>query len=141
MADPTLPLAESLPSQDHRATPEQEAEIGVLVERFYAEARRDPTLGPIFTRHVEDWDAHFASMRDFWSAVVYRTGRYSGRPFETHLALPELRPEHFPIWLELWRRVVDELIEPGNTREAFKESARRMAASMSHRLGFHQASG
>ncbi len=36
-----------------------EEEVAQLVHAFYAKARKDPGLGPIFEAHVIDWDAHF----------------------------------------------------------------------------------
>ena len=140
MASPILPLAETLPPRDQPPTPAQEHEIATLVERFYDRAREDPALGPIFNARVASWDAHLATMRDFWSSVVYRTGRYAGRPLETHNAIDELRPEHFPLWLGLWSDVVDEVIAP-DRRLPFKESARRMADSMAPRLAARAADG
>ncbi len=117
-----------------RSNAEREHEIGVLVDRFYEIARRDPVLGPVFERRVSDWGVHLAKMRDFWSAAIYRTGRYSGRPLESHRRIPEIRVEHFPRWLRLWRLAVDETVV-SDAREPLKEFASRMSVSMSARLG------
>ncbi|MDM7138280.1 group III truncated hemoglobin, partial [Klebsiella pneumoniae] len=57
-----------------------EAEIGRLVSAFYEKARQDAVLGPIFARHVSDWDDHLRRISDFWSSVILRSGRYRGRP-------------------------------------------------------------
>jgi hemoglobin len=54
------------------------AMIERLVRAFYKSARRDPLIGPIFERHVRDWDAHLARMCDFWSSVALMSGRYHG---------------------------------------------------------------
>ena len=35
-----------------------EPAITALVDRFYAKARRDPLIGPVFNDAVEDWDEH-----------------------------------------------------------------------------------
>ncbi len=113
---------------------EREREIGAVVDRFYEIARLDPQIGPVFERRVQDWDRHLRTMRDFWSAVVYRTGRYAGRPLEVHRAIPEIRAEHFPRWLELWRRTVDEVVR-SDARGPLKEYAARMAATMAARIG------
>nr|MDW7564877.1 preprotein translocase subunit TatC [Nitrosomonadaceae bacterium] len=52
-----------------------EEEISQLVHAFYAEARKDPGLGPIFEAHVTDWDAHFVQMTNFWSMQLRGGGR------------------------------------------------------------------
>lgn len=115
-------------------TPEdREREIARLVSCFYEAARDDEVLGPIFERNVADWDAHLATMRDFWSSALYRTGRYSGRPLAAHRRIPEISAEHFPRWLSLWRRTVDEVVV-SDAREPLKEFAARMAQTMSSRL-------
>lgn len=112
---------------------DREEEIGELVDRFYDVARRDAVLGPVFERRVSDWDRHLSTMRDFWSSAVYRTGRYSGRPLEAHRSIPEIQAEHFPRWLGLWRRTVDEVVR-SDAHGPLKELAARMASAMSSRL-------
>ena len=47
-----------------------EAEIRDLVHSFYAKARADAALGPVFESQVHDWDEHLATLSDFWSAVL-----------------------------------------------------------------------
>jgi hemoglobin len=75
--------------------------IDRLVRAFYARARLDPLLGLIFERHVGDWKAHFAGMRDFWSSVALMSGRYHGQPMAAHAPLP-IDPLHFNRWFELF---------------------------------------
>lgn len=70
-----------------------------LVHRFYARVRKDPLLGPVFARHVPDWDAHLAHLVDFWSALLRGTRRFSGAPMPKHMALPGLQPALFRRWL------------------------------------------
>jgi hypothetical protein len=53
-----------------------EDEISRLVRTFYARARKDPLLGPIFDAHVVDWDAHFVQMINFWSMKLRGTSRF-----------------------------------------------------------------
>ena len=112
---------------------ERESEIADLVELFYSRIREDTVLGPVFERHVDDWDAHLATMCRFWSSAIYRTGEYSGRPLEVHRAIPEIRAEHFPRWLALWTQTVDEVVQ-SDARDPLKQLASRMADSMSTRL-------
>ena len=86
-----------------------ESEIEQLVHTFYAKARKDPLLGPIFEAHVIDWDAHFAQMTNFWSAQLRGTSRFRGAPMPKHIVLPELTAELFERWLFLFRLTTHEL--------------------------------
>lgn len=110
-----------------------EDDIRRLVDSFYVAARDDGLLGPVFAVHVKDWSVHLPRMYDFWSTVVLRTGRYSGRPIDAHLALPNLTHAHFERWLSLWETTVARVI-PRAAREAFVSAAHRMGASMSFRI-------
>src|SRR5579872_3739376 len=68
-----------------------------LVLAFYARARRDPLIGPVFESRVRDWDTHLKRMCDFWSSVALMSGRYHGEPMAAHLPLPIDTP-HFNRW-------------------------------------------
>jgi hemoglobin len=80
-----------------------EVEITALVHTFYARVREDDVLGPIFDAHIDDWDRHLARLVDFWSAILRRTGRFSGAPMPKHAVLPDLSAELFQRWLKLFR--------------------------------------
>ncbi len=80
-----------------------ETEVATLVHTFYARVRQDEALGPIFESHVGDWDHHLAKLADFWSAILRRTGRFSGAPMPKHAVLPGLSAELFQRWLKLFR--------------------------------------
>jgi hemoglobin len=83
-----------------------------LVHAFYARVRVDPALGPIFNRHVDDWDAHLSKLCDFWSSVMLMTGRFRGAPMAVHAQLPDIRPTHFARWLHLFRQTAEEVCPP-----------------------------
>lgn len=89
-----------------------EEEIAKLVHTFYAKARKDPELGPIFEAHVIDWDAHFVQMINFWSAQLRGTSRFRGAPMPKHIAVPELTAGLFERWLQLFRQTTEELGNP-----------------------------
>ena len=80
-----------------------ESEVTALVHTFYARVRKDEVLGPIFEAHVTDWDRHLARLADFWSAILRRTGRFTGAPMPKHAALPNLSSALFERWLTLFR--------------------------------------
>ncbi|PZA13849.1 preprotein translocase subunit TatC [Rhodopseudomonas palustris] len=102
-------------------------QIAHLVCTFYGRARTDEVIGPIFDRAVHDWDHHIAQITDFWSSMLLKTGRYSGRPMRPHLVL-KLAPEHFDRWLKLFEATATELFAPELAAE-FIIRARRIADS------------
>lgn len=95
-----------------------EEEIAKLVHTFYAKARKDPSLGPIFEAHVIDWDAHFVQMTNFWSAQLRGTSRFRGAPMPKHIVLPELTAELFERWLQLFQQTTEELGNPSLQQHA-----------------------
>ena len=105
-----------------------EEEVTHLVHRFYARVRQDDLLGPIYHRHVSDWDQHLARLVDFWSAILRGTKRFAGAPMPTHIALPGLNAVLFQRWLALFHETTQAL---GNEtmRERADAMARRIAQS------------
>lgn len=108
-------------------------DIARLVATFYGRAREDDVLGPIFNRAVDDWDHHISQITDFWSSIMLRTGRYSGRPLNPHLRLP-LEPIHFDRWLALFEETASEIFSPEITHE-FMIRARRIADNFELSIG------
>jgi hemoglobin len=90
-------------------TPITETEIASLVERFYAKVRLDPEIGPVFNDEVENWDAHLALLKDFWSTVLLTTGRYKGNPLLAHFPLP-IEERNFARWLTLFSETANEVM-------------------------------
>jgi hemoglobin len=86
-----------------------EEEVSQLVHNFYDAVRQDAVLGPIFQRHVADWDAHLPKMVDFWSSALRGTARFRGSPMPKHVALPGLSKELFKHWLALFRQTTGQL--------------------------------
>lgn len=108
-----------------------EAFVARLVDQFYGRVRDSDLLGPIFAKVVgDDWDPHLATMKRFWSSVVLGTGRYHGRPVPAHTKLDGVTPEHFAVWLGLFRETVTEVAEVPATVEVFMEKANRIARSL-----------
>ena len=107
-----------------------------LVARFYEKARNDPLLGPVFARHVRDWDQHLARMNAFWSSVALMTGRYHGRPIEAHIGLG-IALEHFDRWLELFGETAEEICPPAGA-EHLTSKAHAMAKVIRARTGLQE---
>ena len=82
------------------------------VTAFYARVRQDPLLGPIFNRHVTDWPAHEDRIAAFWrNAILYERG-YSGNPQRVHIERPDVKPEMFAHWLDLFEEVAHGTLPP-----------------------------
>ena len=112
------------PEADHAAVEEA---IAACVEDFYAKARKDPLLGPVFNAAVADWDVHLRIVANFWSHALLKTGRYKGFPFPVHTQLA-LQPEHFPRWLELFEESANKFLPPAYAEAAIGR-AQHMARS------------
>jgi hemoglobin len=108
--------------------------IAILVDRFYARVRRDPLIGPVFIAAIADWDAHLATLRDFWSSVMLTSGRYKGNPMAAHLRHP-IEPEFFDRWLALFGETADEVVGPEAAR-LFRAKAANIAESLKLALFF-----
>ncbi len=111
-----------------------EAMIERLVRAFYARAREDALLGPVFAR-VTDWEPHIDRICAFWSSVALMSGRYHGQPMRLHLPLP-IDAAHFDRWLELFEETAREFCPPA-AAEHFVERARRIAQSLELGLAVH----
>ena len=86
-----------------------EAEIANLVDHFYAKVRKDDEIGPLFNQEVQNWDAHLALLKDFWSTVLLATGRYRGNPLVAHFRLP-IEERYFARWLALFTETASQVM-------------------------------
>lgn len=108
-----------------------EEEVSELVHTFYRSVRHDAMLGPIFERHVSNWDAHLAKMVDFWSSALRGTARFRGTPMPKHTALPGLSAALFQHWLALFHKTTDSL-----RNEAMRERANALAGRVAESLWY-----
>lgn len=106
-----------------------EADLELLVARFYERVRRDGVLGPLFNEAVHDWPEHLVKLQAFWSSVMLTTGRYKGSPMAAHLRHAEaIEPAMFDRWLALWRETAREMLPP-EAAAAIIAKAERIAES------------
>lgn len=110
-----------------------EADIALLVDRFYDKVRRDPDLGAVFNPVVHDWDQHKATLVSFWSSVALRAGSYRGTPMTLHRSHP-ISAAHFDRWLALWRETSFEVLDAAHAAE-FCRYADSIARSLKYGLG------
>lgn len=102
--------------------------IDRLVRSFYARAREDALLGPVFAARITDWEPHLKTIIDFWSGVLLKTGRYRGNPLALHVDLP-ITDEHFARWIQLFTETAEELGGPAAAK-VFGERARMIGESL-----------
>ncbi|RSK50912.1 group III truncated hemoglobin [Hymenobacter rigui] len=110
-----------------------EEDVSQLVDSFYHRVQQDELLGPIFERVVQGrWAQHLSTMYDFWSGLLLNTGRYRGRPFPKHLALP-IDGRHFRRWLQLFVETVEAQYQGPVADEAIYRAG-TIAAVFEHRI-------
>ncbi len=114
-----------------------ETTLAAFLDAFYARVRRDPLIGPVFAGKIPDeaWPRHLATIHDFWSSVLLKTGRYKGNPFARHLGIAGIDPAHFARWLGLFEETATEVFVPEIAREIV-ERAHRIGDSLKAGLFF-----
>lgn len=120
-----------------RPTVEQ---LRTLVETFYGRVQDDALLGPVFERHLDGgWPAHLDRMVDFWSSVLLGTRTFQGDPVARHAALPEIGPEHFDRWIDLFGTVLHDLFPEPTARDILGRAMRmrRVLQAASHPDAIH----
>lgn len=112
-----------------------EAMIERLVRAFYARVRNDDLIGPVFAARIVDWEPHLTQICAFWSSVVLKSGRYSGRPMAKHLPLP-VDARHFDRWLALFEETARDLCPPAAAAR-FTAHAKTIAESLELGIATH----
>ena len=83
----------------------------VALEDFYDDVKKDDLLGPIFMKHVSNWDSHLKKIGVFWENHLVSPGLYKGNPLLIHQKLHERDPMTelmFKRWLELFETKMKE---------------------------------
>lgn len=113
-----------------------ESDLEPLLVDFYAAVEKEAVLTPYF--ESLDMAAHIPRIADFWSTLLFHSGRYTGNAFRPHLEMPGLRAEHFERWLATLEATLDASYAGPNT-ERMKSFAHRVGYSMQLRLGIAPA--
>ena len=87
-------------------------EIKRVVAAFYETCRAHPGLGPVFAKHVEDWDAHEAKVADFWAGTILHERGYEGNALAAHVKAGNVQPGMFSTWLGLFDSVLKAELAP-----------------------------
>jgi hemoglobin len=129
--------------EDARGDIDDRGDIEVMVRNFYRDAAMDDLLGAVFAAAHVRWDAHVATLVDFWSWQLLGEARYDGQPLRAHEPVHARTPlshAHYERWVELFVDTVDESFH-GPRAEVAKERGRKMAAAMERLLAGESASG
>jgi hemoglobin len=116
----------------------REEDLHPLLVAFYDTVERDDRLAPYFA--TVDMTAHMPRIVDFWSTLLFHTGRYTGNAFRPHLEMPGLTAAHFARWVATMEATVDARFA-GPAAERLKALAHRIAYSMQLRLGIEPFAG
>jgi hemoglobin len=106
--------------------------VSLLVDTFYTRIRQHAILGPIFDNAIGDnWDAHLARMKSFWSSVTMNSGQYSGKPVPAHQKHSDVIQDwHFGIWLGLFKQTLEDTAPSSEAIDYFMVRAERIAKSL-----------
>lgn len=115
--------------------------IVLLVDSFYAKARKDDLIGPVFNEVIGDhWDEHLPTMYKFWGDILLNKNEYEGNPMFVHKQLNAripLQPQHFERWKKLFVETVRELFE-GDKAALAEQRAVSIATVMQLKIsGYH----
>lgn len=112
-----------------------EEKISALVETFYDSVWADEQLGPIFSKAVNDRSKHLEKMKDFWSSVLLKTGRYKGKPIPAHVKLTDVVDDDFQHWLSLFKTACHKVFDAAAAEKIIEYSvriARSLWIAMNH---------
>lgn len=118
-------------------------EILEMVTRQYVDVVQDDTLEPYFNFNPGfiDWQAHIATVADYWNHVLLLTPDYDIDTIENHRKLHEhvpFTPELFDRWLQIFHDTIDGGWT-GPTAHTAKKRATGMAWAMAQRFLGHGA--
>lgn len=107
-------------------------DVELLVRSFYRYAAMDELLGPIFRAAHVNWDAHVATLTDFWSWQLLGERGYTGHPLRAHEPVHARTPftdAHYERWLDLFVSTIDEHFVGDNAQLA-KHRATKLATAL-----------
>lgn len=118
-------------------------DIDQLVRTFYRDAAMDDLLGPVFAAARVNWQAHIATLIDFWAWQLLAEPGYDGHPLRAHEPVHARTPlshDHYVRWVDLFCATVDACFT-GPRAELAKRRGRKMAGAMERLLDGVSAPG
>ncbi|MBK5331689.1 MAG: group III truncated hemoglobin [Ilumatobacteraceae bacterium] len=129
--------------EDAREDIVDRADIELLVRNFYRDAAMDDALGPVFEAAHVNWNAHVATLIEFWAWQLLGEPGYDGQPLRAHEPVHARTPlshSHYERWVELFCDTINASFQ-GPHAEIAKGRGRKMAAAMERLLSGVSASG
>ena len=129
---------------DHRGMtlppriPVSEAQIDLVVARFYARVRAHPVLGPVFASHITDWPNHEEKIGRFWRNALLLQRVYDGNPMQVHASAGNVHAAHFPVWLAIFDEVLEAEL-PLHLAQGWSMLAHRIGRGLSYGLPQEQS--
>ena len=90
--------------------------FNAALAEFYEDVKKDDLLGPIFLKHVTNWDSHLRKIELFWENHLVSPGLYKGNPLLVHQKLhqrDEMTEAMFKRWLELFEITMKKFLGEG----------------------------
>jgi hemoglobin len=118
-------------------------DIERLVRNFYRDAAMDDLLGPVFESARVNWNAHIATLIDFWCWQLLGEPGYEGHPLRAHEPIHARTPlskAHYERWVAMFCETVDTSFH-GPRAEIAKIRGRKMASAMERLLSGVSADG
>ena len=114
-------------------------DIMLIVDTFYAKAKTDTLLAPIFNEAIDEneWNKHVERIYSFWNTVMFKKMDYLGNPFSHHKNLP-IYKRHFDKWLEILEQVVFANYK-GEKAQDMIERAHRMSQMFQLKLAANRS--
>lgn len=120
----------------NRQTADKEI-VRQLIFAFYSRVRENDEIGPIFETVIgkdwSDWQEHLEKMVAFWSAVMGIDRQYRGNPMQAHMQIDAIQPEHFQVWLTLFRETAETVCPPSLAAE-FIQRAEQIGRNLQYGL-------
>jgi hemoglobin len=94
-----------------------EEDVKKVVDTFSKALQKDEHMSPYFS-HI-NWGENVPAMCKFWSAMVFKAGKFSGRPFPKHLSMQGLSEGQFKRITEHFQNAVNTYFQ-GERAEILK---------------------
>lgn len=109
---------------------ENENDVDLLVELFYAKIKTNEILAPFFLN--TDWPHHLPRMKAFWNFILLDKLGFKGNIYDAHVNR-NIKPEHFDIWVNLFTETLKENFK-GEKADKAIEKAKELSILFSWKL-------
>jgi hemoglobin len=108
-----------------------EEDVKKVISTFTSSVEKDALISRYFA-HV-NWGEQMPVMCKFWSTLLFRAGKFTGRPFPKHVALQGLEERHYNRLTDLFNKAVSNYFS-GEKAEMLKMKVRQICLAYESRL-------